>query len=162
MAKHFITNKNPDKEVMHIGDTKDNSVENLKYGYRSELLHLTYKKHRRKGNPSKYRFSYNDEQYTQISHLAKRHNISVKLLHKRLRNGWTLQEAVEIPIERKEKILNVALYNYNGKLVSVKDIAKMLNTSTKTIYKRFKRGWSVEEVIEIPIMKRGVGNEKTI
>lgn len=156
VAQAFLKNSNPDKEVMHLGEVTDNNVENLKYGYRSELLHLTYKRGRRPGTPSRYRLSYDDKQYTKLSHLAKTHNIPVKLLHKRLERGWTLQEAVEIPIDRKQKMLNVTLYEYQGKLMSVRQISEKYNIDTKTIYKRLSRGWSLEETIEIPLSKKGM------
>lgn len=154
VAKAFLDNNNPDKEVMHIGDIKDNSVENLKYGYRSEILHLTYKKGNRLGKSSRYKFSYNNEHFVTLSELAHKHNISEKLLHKRLERGWTLREAVEIPKERKQRMLNVTLYEYQGKLMSVKQISEKYNINTKTIYKRLNSGWSIEETIEIPLVKR--------
>lgn len=154
VAKHFLENKNADKEVMHIGDVTDNRVENLKYGYRSEILHLTYKKGNRPGKPSRYKFSYNDEHYVKISELAHKHNIPVHLLHNRLERGWTLKEAVEIPKKRKQRMLNVTLYEYQGKLMSVKQISQKYNINTKTIYKRLNSGWSIEETIEIPLAKR--------
>lgn len=164
VARAFLNNNNPDKEVMHIGDVKDNSVENLKYGYRSELLHLTYKKGNRPGKPSRYKFSYNDEHYVKISELAHKHNIPVHLLHNRLERGWTLKEAVEIPKERNQKILNVTLYEYQGKLMSVKQISEKYNISTNVIYRRLSRGWSIEEAIEIPLRKKKgiMKNEKEL
>lgn len=156
VAQAFLKNNNSDKEVMHLGDITDNSVENLKYGYRSELLHLTYKRGRRPGKPSGYKLSYNGQQFTKLSHLANAHNLSIHQLHKRLERGWTLQEAVEIPIHRKQKILNVTLYEYQGKLMSVRQISEKYNIDTKTIYKRLSRGWSIEETIEIPLNKKGM------
>lgn len=164
VARAFLNNNNPDKEVMHIGDIKDNSVENLKYGYRSELLHLTYKKGNRPGKPSRYKFSYNNKHYTKISELAHKHNISQHLLHKRLERGWTLKEAVEIPKDRTQKILNVTLYEYQGKLMSVKQISENYNISTNVLYKRLSRGWSIEESIEIPLRKKKgiMKNEKEL
>lgn len=154
VARAFLNNNNSDKEVMHIGDVKDNNINNLKYGYRSELLHLTYKKGNRPGKPSRYKFSYNNEQYVKISELAHKHNIPVHLLYKRISNGWTLKEAVEIPLDRKQKLLNVTLYEYQGKLMSVKQISEKYNINAKTIYKRLSRGWSIEESIEIPLSKK--------
>lgn len=160
VARAFLNNNNPDKEVMHIGDVKDNNVNNLKYGYRSELLHLTYKKGNRPGKPSRYKFSYNNEQYVKISELAHKHNIPVHLLYKRISNGWTLKEAIEIPLDRKQRLLNVTLYEYQGKLMSVKQISEKYNIDTKTIYKRLSRGWSIEESIEIPLNKKKKGSLK--
>lgn len=155
VAKHFIKNNNPDKEVMHIGDINDNSVNNLKYGYRSEILHQTYKRGRRKiGKPTQNKFSYNGVQYKKLSDLAKRYKINPRLLYKRIEHGWSLDEAVSIPRERKEKILNNQLHKYKDKLMSVKQLSKISGINEKAIYKRLARGWSVEESVEIPLSER--------
>lgn len=155
VAKHFIKNNNPDKEVMHIGDINNNSVNNLKFGYRSEILHQTYKRGRRKiGKPTQNKFSYNGVQYKKLSDLAKRYKINPRLLYKRIADGWSLDEAVSIPRERTEKILNKQLYEYEGKLMSVEQLSQINGINKKNIYKRLARGWSVEEAVEIPLAKR--------
>ena len=138
---------------MHIGDITDNRIENLKYGYRSELLHLTYKKGRRQGKPSRYNISYKGIKAKNLSELARKNGVKPKTLFKRIDRGWTLEEAIEIPQQRQEHMLKKALYEYNGELLSVKQIAEKYNISEKAIYKRLSRGWSIEETIEIPVAK---------
>lgn len=152
VAQAFLDKVNPDKEVMHISDINDNSVDNLKYGYRSEILHQTYKRGRRKiGKPSKNFMSYNGKQYKKYSDLARDYGIAPKLLHKRIENGWTLEETVSILLKRKEIMLSKRLYKYNGKLMSVKQLSKISGINEKAIYKRLARGWSVEESVGIPL-----------
>lgn len=154
VGKHFLNNKSPDKKVMHIGDVTKNDINNLKYGYNSEIKYTMYKNGRRKiGKPSNYKFSFNNKQYKKFSDLAKDNNLKPKLLFKRLSNGWTLKEAVEIPKNRKEKILKKALYEYNGKLMSIKQLSEISGHNEKMLYKRLSRGWSLEEAIEIPNLK---------
>ena len=162
VAKHFLQQTRPDTKAMHIRDVTDNNVENLKYAYRSEFLFATYKKGRRKGNPSRYTISYKGIKAKNLSEIAMKNNIDPKILFKRINRGWTLEEAIEIPIKRKEHTLKKALYKYDGKLLSVRQIAEKYNISERCIYKRLNRGWSIEETIEIPIanMKnKGVKNE---
>ena len=159
VAKHFIKNINPDKEVMHIADINDNSVENLRYGYRSEILHQTYKRKRRIGNASKNFMSFNGKQYQKYSDLARDYNITPHRIFKRLSKGWSLDEAINIPIERKEHKLHKQLYKYNGKLMSIKQLAEINGLSDSTVRKRLNRGWSVEESVEIPNL-RNKGDNK--
>ena len=46
-------------EIMHIGDSQDDSVGNLRYAYRSQILHAMYKRGKRKvGKPSNATISY--------------------------------------------------------------------------------------------------------
>lgn len=154
VAQAFINKVNPDKEVMHIGDINDNSVDNLKYGYRSEILHQTYKRGRRKiGKPSKNFISYNSKQYKKYSDLARDYKITPRRLFKRLSKGWSLDEAINIPIDRKEHILHKKLYKYNDKLMSIKQLSDFSGLSSSTISKRLDRGWSLEEAVEIPNLR---------
>lgn len=155
VGKHFLNNKSPDKKVMHIGDVTKNDIENLKYGYNSEIKYRMYKNGKRKiGKPSKYNFSFDEEQYKTFSELARDNNLKPKLLFKRISRGWTLEEAVEIPKERKEKILKKALYEYNGKLMSIKQLSEISGHNEKMLYKRLLRGWTVEEAVEIPNLNK--------
>lgn len=164
VAKAFLNKVNPDKEVMHIGDINDNSVDNLKYGYRSEILHRTYKRGRRKiGRPTKNFMSYNGKQYKRYSDIARDYELNPHRLLKRLSSGWTMEEAVSIPVERKKRTLQVKLYNYNGKLMSLKQLSEMSGIGMSTLYHRIYRGWSIEEAVEIPTknkLERNKENEK--
>lgn len=150
VAKHFIEKINPDKEVMHIGDINDNSIDNLKYGYRSEILHQTYKRKRRIGQPSNNFMSYNEKQYKKYSDLARDYDLTPRRLFKRLAQGWSLDEAINIPVKRKEHRLYKKMYIYNDKLMSLKQLAEISGISVQTITKRLNRGWSIEEAVEIP------------
>ena len=146
---------------MHIGDINNNSVENLKFAYRSQILHQTYKRGRRKiGKPTQNKFSFNGVQYKKLSDLAKRYKINPKLLYRRIANGWSLDETVSIPYERKERILNKRLYKYKGKLMSVEQLSQISEINRKNIYKRLNRGWSVEEAVEIPLAERRKNNNE--
>lgn len=157
VAEHFLEKPAPDMIPIHLGEIDDDSVENIAYGYRSEMLHLMYKKgHRKVGKPSENIVSYKGKQYSKWSDMARDYNITPKNLEKRISHGWTLEEALEIPIEREQKILNVQLYKYNGKLYSIKELSKMSGISDKTIWKRLKRNWSIDEAVEIPTGKRKV------
>lgn len=155
VAEHFLIKPAPDMIPIHIGDISDDSVENITYGYRSEMLHLMYKKGRRKiGKPTRNIVSYKGKAYRKWSDLARDYGLHPKQFEKRVSHGWRLDEALEIPIERKQKILNVKLYEYNGKLYSVKELSKISGISEKTLYKRLKRGWNISETVEIPVGKR--------
>ncbi len=161
VAQAFLNKVSPDKEVMHISDINDNSVGNLKYGYRSEILHQTYKRGRRKiGKPSKNFISFNGKQYKKYSDLARDNNITPRRFFKRLEKGWSLDEAISIPVIRKEHRLHKKLYKYNDKLMSVKQLSEFSGLSESTISKRLDRGWSIEESIEIPNLRNNKKEEK--
>ena len=154
VGKHFLPQRGADMQIMHKGNILDNSVENLKYGYNSEIKHLMYKNNKRSvGTASEYKISYKGVQYRKRSDLAKKYNISNRLLSHRIDRGWTLEEALEIPKEREEYKLKKQLYLYNDKLMTLKQLSILSGISEKTISKRLKRGWSVIEAVEIPLAK---------
>ena len=155
VAETFIPNTHHKPQVMHISkNITDNRVENLKWAYICEVKFNTYKKGARKiGTASNNKISYKGKKYKSYSQLAKDYNISGNILDKRLRNGWTLQESLEIPINRKEFMLRKKLYEYKGKLYSIKQLSELARMSERTLYKRLRRGWSVEEAVEIPLCK---------
>lgn len=152
MAKHFLNKPAPDMIPIHIGEINDDRIENIAYGYRSEMLHLMYKKgHRKIGKATINKISYNRKQYRKFSDLARDYNIDPKLLHRRISRGWTLNEALEIPRLESNQKLNVRLYEYQNRLYSVKQLSRISGIDKKTIYKRINRGWSIEESVEIPV-----------
>lgn len=155
VAEHFLNKPAPDMIPIHLGNSNDDSVENIAYGYRSEMLHLTYKRGKRKiGKPSKNIITYKNKSYRTFTQLSDDYGINIKLLDKRVSRGWTLKEALEIPTKRDKLILNKKLYEYNGKLYSIKALSKISGISEKTLYKRLKRGWNIYESVEIPIGKK--------
>lgn len=79
--------------------------------------------------------------------------IKMGTVNSRLRRGWTYEEATQIPVQRKVLELNVPLYEYKGKYLSVKQIAEIYNLNYKTIHKRLQRGWNIDEAIEIPVRR---------
>lgn len=149
----FLGEKNEDMEVMHIGDVTDDSLQNLKYAYRSQILFATYKKGRRKGKPSDNTVSYNGKRYKKVCKIGKDYGIDTPTLLKRLDRGWNLDDALEIPKERKQKILKKKLYNYYGKLYTIKELSKISGINEGALYKRLKRGWNIYETVEIPLRK---------
>ncbi len=89
-----------------------------------------------------------------LSDIVNLKNIKKTTLKARLRYGWTTEESIEIPTERSAKILNVALYEYQDKLMTLNQISKKYNINKDTLYQRIKKsGWSIEDAIEIPVAK---------
>ena len=161
VGRAFLGYCPPDMEIMHIGSSQDDSVNSLRYAYRSQILHEMYKRGKRKvGKPSNATISYKGVAYKDLSKIAKDYGIHGHEVHKRIYRGWTLEEALEIPLHRQEKILNKRLYNYNGKLLPVKEISKQCGINAKALYKRLARGWSIEEATEIPLAKLKVNERR--
>ena len=103
VAIHFIPNPNYKEEVIHISkDNKDNSVENLKWAYHSESKHHMYNKGSRKiGKPTYTKITYKGKNYKNYISIARSEGINIKTFFNRLYLNWSIYEALEIPIGRR-------------------------------------------------------------
>ena len=155
VAKAFIGKKNEDMEVMHIGDTKQNNVENLKYGYRSQIIFNTYKRNKREGSPTKYKVSYDKKKYSSFSEMAREHNIKEEAFFKRLDNGWSLDEALSIPVKKENRGNKSLSYKYYDQYMTLEEISKITGISKELIQHRIDRGWSIYEAAEVPNLRTG-------
>ena len=72
-------------------------------------------------------------------------NIVCRINH----HGWSVERAINTPKKNRD-----AKIEYNGKMYSTKELAE-LNPDSKvthhTVTDRLKSGWSVKEIIEVPI-----------
>ena len=157
VANAFLGKKNPDMEAMHIGDTTQNNVENLKYGYRSQIIFNTYKRNMREGSPTRYKIGYDKKKYTSFSEIARRYNMKEKTLLKRIENGWALNEALSIPVREENRGRKKLSYKYYDKYMTLEEISKITGVSEKLILHRIDRGWNIYEAAEVPNLRRGRG-----
>lgn len=151
VAMHFLKKENEDDVVMHIGDKTNDSVNNLRY---VSLAEAQYNKKKIK----KKEIKLIDDIYTtgeirEQKKVAEQNGIKEHQLYKRLYEGWSLNEATTIPIARKERILNKKLYEYKGKLYSIKQLAEISGINESAFRKRLDRGWTIEDAVEIPLAK---------
>lgn len=152
VAEHFLEYiiKNDEMEVMHIKDSKNNEVENLRYAYRSEILHNMYKKGSRKiGKPSDNIITYRGKSYKNYSSIGKDYGIDRRNFFKRMYRGWTLDEITKIPVKIENKGNKPYFYDYYGRRMTVYQISKLTGISAKLINKRLGRGWNIYEASEV-------------
>lgn len=103
VAEHFISNPYFKPKVIHIGDTKDNSVNNLMWAYESEAMHHFYNKRARKGIPTFTKITYNNKNYNHYKDIAKDLGINQRTFYKRYYElKWGLYEALEIPTGKEK------------------------------------------------------------
>lgn len=80
--------------------------------------------------------------------MADEYEISLKLLDKRLADGWELGKALETPVIPAE------LYEYRDHrgnwYKTLKDMAAAYGLSAQTVRRRLDRGLSVREALETP------------
>lgn len=98
VAEHFIDNRNFKDKVIHKKEVTNNSIENLEWAYNSEVMHNQYNTKKRKGKSSKTKITYENKNYKRYIEIAREKGIKDKTFYNRLNNGWSLFEALEIPV----------------------------------------------------------------
>lgn len=103
-ARTFLENKNFKDTVMFVSKDKTNiSEENLKWAYFSERQHNAYNKGaRKKGKPSNTKITYEGKKYKTYEQIRRKYNINKSTFEQRYYiRGWSLFEAIEIPVGRR-------------------------------------------------------------
>lgn len=156
VALAFVPNPYNKPKVTHKDNDKQNDTpENLKWVYESELRLMMYAKGNRKvGKPSGAKIGYKGKRYKKFSDLARDYGLTPNQLYKRLEHGWDFKEAMETPIERENKMVHVPKHEYYDEELTIKEISKRTGTPANLIYKRLGRNWGVEESAEVPNLRK--------
>lgn len=97
------------------------------------------------------KYEYNGELYT-IPQIAEMCGISKEIIFGRIRNGWSIEEA--ITTEKIEKNDKRGKHFYNGEYLNLTYISKLVNIDYEILRSRLRRGMNLEEAISKPIKQR--------
>lgn len=94
----------------------------------------------------KKQLTYQDKVYDSLHELAEAYQMDEKLLSTRLRNGWTLEDAVETRVYERTAVP----VTYQGKTYpTMRELANVFHVDYNRLRTRIQRfGWSVEESVE--------------
>lgn len=149
VAEHFLPRPKKGQIALHIGDIRDDRVENLRYGTIDDQWQIVADRKRETDKAIEYK----GKRYASYKELARTHGINYSTWRNRIKGGWEFDEALEIPTERKHKTLKVRLFPYQGKSYTAQDIADMTGIGIGGINQRIRYRWSISEIIEIPPRK---------
>jgi len=94
---------------------------------------------------------YKDTKYI-LADLAELSGVSAAVLALRLNNGWTPEQAVEIPLYRNQDgTSKEAQYLYRHEMLTLTDMSRCSGISVETLRGRLQMGWSVEKTVETPL-----------
>lgn len=68
----------------------------------------------------------------------------------RIRQGWSIKDAVETPLLKKRTKPINAPVTYNGDTMPLKDLCAKYNKNYHTIQTRLQRGWTINEAMSTP------------
>ena len=102
-------------------------------------------------NPKRY--LYKGENLTMLE-LCNISSVSQSAIKARINRGWTVEDAVNKPIDNSKKVgtgsFSDRIYKYNGDLLSIFDLAKLCDLTPTGIKTRINLGWSAQEAVETP------------
>ena len=130
---------------------------NIGYRYRSgvhtdeEILTNEYLRDLRKKN-----ISYNGESHS-IREWAKIKGLTYSAINWRLKNGWSVESALNTPIKKREQ----KKIEIDGESHTIEEWSRINNIGITTIYERLQLGWSETDAVKTP-PHSGVVHKDTI
>ncbi len=104
------------------------------------------------------KIKYNGKEYSSESELARVYGIKITTFSYRLKEGWTIDEALGVVKRQHGRSVPI---RYGGKEYSSKsELARAYGTNIKTFSYRLKKGWTIDEALGV--VKRQHGNGKLI
>ena len=88
--------------------------------------------------------------YSSIKDMCAFYKISQDTFNFRLKAGWTLEEALTIPIYKYNSSYNKCYDHLGNEYKSTQEMCKKYNIDRNTYRNRIKRGWSIEEALTKP------------
>lgn len=88
-----------------------------------------------------------------LSEWCKELNLGYGFVHNRIRQGWSIIDALTKPKER------TGLYEYNGKKYKIKQLAEMSGLSPTTIKSRLDKKWSISRIMSQPFKIKTIKEE---
>ena len=149
VGRTFLPNPNKLPVICHINDPFFDRVDNLKWGTCKDVEEIKYKK-------LEVVPIYIDGKYFNTTASAARYyGIDPALVGSRKQQGWSIEESLKIKPGILKNKCNPYLYEYNGKRYSLKQLSQMSGIHHDTIEYRLKKGWGINEAVEIPASKNG-------
>lgn len=129
-----------------LGIPKTTLISRVKRGWTDEkLLGVYHYKNCEK-------VEYEGKNYT-FSELAKISGLPRKIIYQRIRKcGWTVEQAISTNIGEFNP--NIKLYEYNGEMLSLTEIARRCGLNRTTLQYRITNGWSIEKATTTNLMKK--------
>lgn len=145
VAKAFVPNPNNYQLITYIDyNSTNNKADNLKWvSSREELI---------KTIPFRFKeiIDYKGERFRTYKDLALHYGINPASFRIRRYYGWSLEDALSIPVDKKHRKLPF-VYDYYGEKLTIKQISERTGISRERIQKRLNHKWSLYEAAEIPV-----------
>ena len=155
VAQAFLPNPNNYQIVTY----KDYNPANCKV---SNLRWCKNRREFKQTTPFRYRIvvKYNGEKFRTQRELAERYGIAPVRLAGRKKQGWSLEEALTIPVSKKHCHKRPFVYEYYGEKLTVEQISNITGIPKGRIQRRLNHNWSIYEAAEIPVAVTNTGKRR--
>ncbi len=96
---------------------------------------------------------FNGNVYANKKSMCKAHNIHTATFDSRIRNGWTLKDALEVPARALSLKINIrrGTTDHRGRwFSSITAMCQHYGISRMEYYSRLRQGWSLKETLTTP------------
>lgn len=159
VGQYFVDGYKKGAVIYNIDGNRANcNKDNLKWILPTEQRHLMYNNGKRKiGKPSGNKISFHREGYKSFKELAEAYLIEPEKFGVRLNRGWSLEEALMIKSDKKNRGRKPDMFEYYGEILTSTEICKRNNINKKIFSSRIEKGWNVYEAAEIEVGGRKNG-----
>ncbi len=104
----------------------------------------------------------NDMTFNSLTDVAIFFNLSPATLARRLRGGWTIEQAIGKD-EKPKRIGNAKRIEFNGvQYLNLKELAKVNNKHPEMLRRKLREGYSLQEIISNEVKRKAHANAKPI
>jgi len=120
-------------------------------GVDEAMQQLTQKGHNQSSNGNAHPITFRSKKYASVRVLADEFGVDPSVVNRRLKNGWSKEEALGLvgkDVETGEDVNAPVSLEYKGKTFrSVRALAERYNVSASKVRYRLKKGWTVAQAI---------------
>ncbi len=132
----------------------------LKKGTPEQAFGLAPKPKRKssRGKPVDFTHDGHEYHYASLKAAADAHDVSESNLQRRLKDGWSIQEALELverPGAQQKKPITIRIGGTIVTYASRGEAARSQGLSVQTLLDRLRRGWAIKRALLTPAGKQG-------
>lgn len=94
--------------------------------------------------------------YMSIADMTREYGIRADTYYWRRKRGWSLRNALCTPVAVIHQVSTTVQDHLGNEYRTIKDMLDAWGVTYSVYYGRLRKGWSLEQILTVPIMKRSL------